>query len=336
MMKQILTILVVFGILSCQAQNGKTWVRYDGSDGPGKGKHIVLVSGDEEYRSEEALPMLGQILAKKYGFTCTILFCIDPKTGEIDALNQTNLPGLENLQQADLMLIATRFRELPDAQMKYVDEYLKAGKPVIGLRTATHAFAYSRNKNSPYAKYSFNSNVKGWEKGFGRQILGETWVAHHGHHGKEGARGLIDGIEQDAKNPILNGVKDIWVPSDVYTTRELEGTCNVLVYGASTSGMTADAPINLDKSLMPVAWTREYTAPNGKKGRVFATTMGASIDLASEDLRRLVVNACFWATGLEDKIPEKANVDYVSEYKPTMFGFESFKKGTFPSKYELK
>lgn len=110
----------------------------------------------------------------------------------------------------------------------------------------------------------------------------------------------------------------------------------MLVYGASTSGMTADAPINLNKSIMPVAWTREYTAPSGKKGRVFATTMGSSIDLANEDLRRLVVNACFWATGLEDKTPEKADVNYVSEYKPTMFGFESFKKGTFPSKYELK
>src|SRR5690606_15217982 len=103
-----------------------------------------------------------------------------------------------------------------------------------------------------------------------------------------------------------------------------------------TLGMNAEAPVNLDKSVMPVAWTNTYTGESGKKGKVFATTMGSSIDLLSEDFRRLVVNACFWATDLEDKIPEKADVEYVSEYKPTMFGFESFRKGNFPARYELK
>ena len=53
------------------------WVVYEGSDGPGKGKHVVLISGDEEYRSEEALPQLGKILAKHHGFKCTVLFAID-------------------------------------------------------------------------------------------------------------------------------------------------------------------------------------------------------------------------------------------------------------------
>jgi type 1 glutamine amidotransferase len=248
-------------------------------------------------------------------------------------LNQTNIPGLHLLRNADLMLIFTRFRELPDSQMKHIHEYLEAGKPVIGLRTSTHAFAYSRNKKSIYAKYSFDSKVKGWENGFGKIILGETWIDHHGDHGKEGTRGLIDGIQQKGGNPILNGVKDIWVPTDVYGIRNLGRTSTVLVYGQATNGMNAQASPNLDKSVMPVAWTKTYTAPNGKKGKVFATTMGASVDLVNEDLRRLIVNAVFWATGLEKKIPEKADVNIIGDYQPTFFGFDSFKSGSKPEKY---
>ena len=150
------------------------WVVYEGNEGPGKGKHIVLVSGDEEYRSEEALPMLGKVLATHHGFTCTVLFAVNPETGEIDPEVQTNIPGLHNLESADMLVLFTRFRELPDEQMKYVVDYTNAGKPVMGLRTATHAFSYSRNLESPYAKYSFNS--KDFEGGYGRQVLGETWV----------------------------------------------------------------------------------------------------------------------------------------------------------------
>jgi type 1 glutamine amidotransferase len=327
-------ILVVF-FSSCVAQQ-QQWVRYNGAEGVGKGKHIVLVSGDEEYRSEEALPMLAQILSKKYGFTCTVLFALDQGTENINPVNQQNIPGLEQLASADLMLIFARFRELPDSQMKYIDEYLKAGKPVVGLRTATHSFNYSRNKNSAYAKYDFQSTVKGWEDGFGRVVLGETWINHHGVHGSEGTRALINGVQQDAKNPILNGVADIWCPTDVYTVRELSPGSQVLVYGQSTSGMNASAPVNLKKSVMPVAWTRSYSVDAGKTGRVFATTMGAAVDLVNEDLRRLVINAVLWASGLEDKIPAKADVGTIGEYKPTMFGFGTHQKGLKVSTYTSK
>lgn len=334
-MKKIFLFILLSGFAASYAQQ-KPWVQYAGGEGPGKGKHIVLISGDEEYRSEEALPMLAQILSVKNGFKCTVLFAIDPETGAIDAMNQTNIPGLEQLETADLMVIFIRFRELPDAQMKYIDKYLKSGKPVVAIRTATHAFNYKRNKNSPFAHYDFQSKKKGWEDGFGKVILGETWVDHHGHHGHEGTRGLINGIAQNARHPILNGVKDIWCPTDVYTTRKLPDNTEVLVYGQSTKGMTADAPPNLDKSVMPVAWTRTYTSASGKKGRVFTSTMGASIDLLNEDLRRMMVNACYWATGLEDKTPEKADVDFVTPFTPTMFSPDLFRQGTYPSRFELK
>lgn len=332
MLRAFIFILCLASI-SAFGQSQNQWVTYKGSDGPGKGKHIVMVSGDEEYRSEEALPMLAKILSEKHGFTCTVLFSVDPENGLVDANNQTNIPGLQQLKNADLLFIFTRFRELPDSQMKHVDEYLQQGKPVIGLRTSTHAFAYSRNKKSPYARYSFDSKINGWQDGFGKKVLGETWVDHHGIHGKEGARALVNGVEANAKNPILNGVNDIWVPTDVYTVRKLDTSCQVLLYGQSTNGMNAQSPVNLEKSVMPIAWTRMYSVNNGKKGRVFTTTMGASVDLVNEDLRRLLVNASYWAVGLEKVIPAKADVKIEGEYVPTMFGFDSFKKGKKPADY---
>jgi type 1 glutamine amidotransferase len=328
----IITIIMSAGLVAAQQKN--QWVVYEGNEGLGKGKHIVFVSGDEEYRSEEALLMLAKILAVHHGFKCTVLFAIDPTTRKIDPDNQTNIPGLDQLQTADLMVLFIRFRELPVEQMKYIDDFTKAGKPVVGLRTSTHAFNYTRNKQSPYAKYSFDSAVKGWEGGYGRQVLGETWIAHHGAHGKEGTRGLINGTMEN--HAILRGVKDIWVATDVYTIRNLTNDAKVLVYGQSSHGMTPKSPLSYDKSVMPVAWIKYYTSENGNTARIFNTTMGASIDLASEDLRRLVVNACYWAMGMDQQIPEKSKVETVGEYHPTMFGFGGFQKGLTPADFEWK
>lgn len=314
-----------------QTPQSEQWVTYTGDTGPGKGKHIVLLSGDEEYRSEEALPMLAQILAARLGFTCTVLFSLNPDSGEIDPNYQSNIPGLDALENADLMVIATRFRELPAEQMRYIDDYLMAGKPVIGLRTATHAFHY-RNTEDPYAKYDFQSNVPGWENGFGKVVLGETWVSHHGDHGSEGTRAIID--EANTAHPILKGVTDIWGPTDVYTVGPLDGA-TVLLLGQSTSGMHADAPINTDKEVMPVAWTRTYQLPGGNQGKAFTTTMGAAVDFESADLRRLLINACLWATGMADAISSQTDVSVVSTYDPTMFGFDDFKRGQVPADFRL-
>src|SRR5260370_26349609 len=109
------------------------WVVYKGGEGAGQGKNVVLVSGDEEYRSEEALPQLGKILAKHHGFKCTVLFAIDPKSGEINPNVNNNIPGLEQLKTADLMIIFTRFRNLPEEQMRHIVDYVDTGKPVIGI-----------------------------------------------------------------------------------------------------------------------------------------------------------------------------------------------------------
>jgi hypothetical protein len=313
------------------------WVTYEGAKGPGKGKHIVLISGDEEYRSEETLPQLARILAKHHGFKCTVLFAIDPKDGTINPNVNNNIPGLKALDKADLMVIFTRFRNLPDDQMKHIVDYVESGRPIIGLRTATHAFALKGD--SKYVKYSWENNkVSGG--GFGRKVLGETWISHHGNHGSQSTRGVL---AKDAKDfPILRGIKDgdIWGPTDVYGVRlPLPGNSKPLVLGQVLQNMKpTDKPVAGKKNdpMMPIAWVKGYTGSKGKTARVFTTTMGASQDFQSAGLRRLLVNACYWAVGLEDKIPAKSNVDIVGEFKPRPFKGNGFKKGVKPADLAIK
>jgi type 1 glutamine amidotransferase len=331
-----LLAIVSIWLLPAVLQAADPWVVYRGGDGPGKGKHVVLISGDEEYRSEEALPQLGRILARRHGFTCTVLFAIDPKTGEIDPNRNDNIPGLEALEKADLMVIFTRFRKLPDEQMKHVADYVASGRPIVGMRTATHAFANGGSKL--YGHYADGSAK--WDGGFGRQVLGEKWISHHGNHGSESTRGII--APDAAGHPILRGIKDgdVWGPTDVYGVRlPLPGDSKPLILGQVLAGMKPDAePVQGKKNdpMMPVAWVKTYRSEEGKTGRVFTTTMGAATDLESEGTRRLLVNACYWAAGLEEKIPEKSDVGIVGEYKPTRFGFNGAKRGVKPSDLELK
>lgn len=311
------------------------WITYDGGEGPGKGKHIVLVSGDEEYRSEEALPMLARILSERHGFKTTVLFAINPETGEIDPNYNSNIPGLAQLAEADLMIIATRWRNLPAEQLKPIDAYLKAGKPVIGLRTATHAIKPVDPEWQHYAD-GYKGPKEDWEGGFGRVVLGEMWVAHHGAHGKESTRGLIaPGAEEHA---ITRGVEngDIWGDTDVYTVRlPLPGDSQPLVLGQVLAGMKpTDPPVAGKKNdpMMPVAWVKSYQIPGGEPGRAFTTTMGAATDLASEGLRRLVVNAAYDLLGLE--VPAGGtDVRTVGEYSPSPFAHNGFKKDRTPADY---
>src|SRR5262245_43978558 len=313
----------------------------EGGDGPGKGKHIVLLSGDQEYRSEETIPQLAKILSKHHGFKCTVLFTVDLKDGTVNP-NINNVPGLEALKDADLLVIFTRFLNLPDDQMQHVVDYVAAGKPVVGLRTSTHAFNIPKDRK--FAQFSYNSGDANYKQGFGKQVLGETWVNHHGAHGKEGTRGIVPTNQE--KHPILKGFKpgDIFGTTDVYTVNlPLPGDSMPLVLGEVTETLKPDSAAVVDKPdakikknnpMMPVAWTKTYKGDSGNTGRVFTTTMGASQDFAFEGTRRLIVNGCFWALGLEEKIPDKTNVEIVGEFKPTPFRFrksEEWKPGVKPA-----
>ena len=336
------------------------WVVYKGSEGPGKGQHIVLIAGDDEYRSEEALSQLGRILADRHGFKCTVLFAVDPDTGIINPARRNNISGLEALETADLTFIFSRWRVLPDEQMRHIDSYLRAGKPLVAMRTATHGFAppdeilgpvmqYARSKEGEppqfteeqwgtYGHYgdAYIGPRSAWHGGFGSLVVGERWVAHHGHHKHESTRGIL---APDVENhPILRGIQDgdIWGPSDVYTVGlPLPGDSEPLVLGQVMKrkgeydendpfyGMRPDdgPPVDAKNSpMMPVAWTKSYQLPGGAEGRVFVTTMGASTDLVSEGTRRLIVNAVYWALSRTNQIPETGtNVDLVGPFEPKQY-----------------
>lgn len=275
--------------------------------------------------------MLGRLLSERHGFKCTVVFSINPQTGEIDPNTKDNEPGIEALESADLCITSLRFRAWPDEQMKYFAAYTAQGKPFIGLRTSTHAF---NGIKGAYA--AFNS--------FGKDVLGEKWVSHWGSHKKEATRGVI---EESAKgDPLLRGVSDIFGNSDVYEAAP-PADAKILVRGVVLKGMnSADEPADYKKKradkteqavnepAMPIVWTRTYSGPLGKGNQVLCTTMGAATDLENEGLRRLIVNAAYAFTGLE--VPANADVTPVGDFKPTMYGFGGFTKGVKPADHAKK
>ena len=305
------------------------WVVYEPT--APNGKQIVLLAGDEEYRSEEALPQLAKILAYRHGFKCTVLFSVNDK-GEIDPDEHFNQPGFKALDEADLCVMLLRFREWPDEQMKHFVDYYLAGKPILALRTSTHAFD---NKKGEYERFGFRS--KTWRGGFGKHVLGETWVSHWGNHGSQATRG-VPLLEQHA---ILQGVQNVFGTTDVYEAHP-PVDAQVIMRGEVIEGMSVDDPSaegkkknamgveqELNDPMMPIVWYRDHTNEDGKTNRVMTTTMGAATDLTNEGLRRLLVNSVFWL--LEMYVPQKANVEIVGDYDPSPFGFGGFKKGVKPS-----
>jgi type 1 glutamine amidotransferase len=301
-------------------------VVYQGEQGPGAGKHIVFLAGDHEYRGEETLPALARILARLYGFKCSVFFTTDPATGFI-VPGSSNISGLEALKTADLMVVFLRFQDFPDAEMQHIVDYLDRGGPVMGFRTATHAFQIKRT-DAKFLKYTWNNKSTDYTGGFGRQILGETWVSHYGTNHKQSSRLVLS--PDQASHPILRGVKDVWVQSGGYTAHPMPGS-TVLAIGQILNGMTADSPPAPDKKEMPVVWYRTYTGASGKAGRVFTTTHGASEDLLNEGFRRLVVNATLWSAGLDASIRPAGEIGFVGPYHPSTFAFEGYVKGMKPS-----
>ena len=257
-------------------------------------KNIVLVSGDEEYRSEEILPQLGAMLSQNHGFNCTVLFAQDPeKPGVVDPNFTGNIPGLQHLESADLMILFTRFRDLPDDQMDHFKSYLEGGKPVLAIRTATHAFFVRDTTSKWYHWGNFYSNPdNAWHEGFGRLVLGERWYTHHGHHKHQSTRGIL--APGAGSHPIATGISDggIWGSTDVYGVRlPLPGDSKPIIMGqvinradtfsrddlffgmkpsddeVATSNPASKEQYDPNNPLMPIAWTKSYQLPGGKRGQ---------------------------------------------------------------------
>lgn len=299
---------------------------FEGTDGPGKGRHIVFLAGDHEYRSEETLPALARILARHHGFKCTVLFDIDAD-GNIAAGEPQSIPGMEALDSADLAVVFLRFQNLPAVQMKHLDNYLKRGGPVVGLRTATHAFNIPQD--APFSKYSFDYKGDDYLSGFGHQVLGQTWVGHYGANHQQSTR--ISIAPEKAGNPILRGVKDVWVQAGGYVGKPIDG--EILTMAQPLNGMSQDSPADSGKPPQPSEWTRSYKGESGKLGRVFTSLYGASEDITNDGYRRLIINGIFWAVGLEDKITPDMNTAFLGAYKPNTFSDGAYARGIRPEMY---
>ncbi len=327
------SLVLCTALLACYSALPAEGITYEGKIGPGSGKHIVLVAGDDaEYHSEEALPALAKILAVRHGFTCTVLFSMSDSDGTIDPRAKRNIPGLEALKTADLLILFIRWRDLPDNQMKHFVEYFQSGKPIIALRTGTHPFELKTSQT--YRKWSWDSQVSGWEGGFGRKVLGETWVAHHGNHGSQSTRGWFASGASDS--PILLGIQDgeIWGPTDTYQVRlPMPSTCRPLLLGQVLSWLSPEGSPVAGKNdpMMPIAWTNAFTTESGKVARVFTSTIGAADDIENEALRRMIVNSVYWAAGMDSVIPQKADVAFVGKYDPHSFLNEIYTAGVKPS-----
>ena len=305
-----------------------------------QGKHVVLLSGDEEYRSEEAMPMLAKILSQRHGFKCTVLFALDPD-GTINPNNQKSLADSTALDSADAIIFGLRFRNWLDADMQRFVSAFERGVPLIALRTSTHPFNIPAD--SKWAKYSWNSKAP-WPGGFGKHVLGETWISHWGKHKSEATRGVTE--PSAASDALLRGVTDVFGDSDVYEAYP-PADAKILLRGLVLKGMNpADAPAEtikkrstdkqeqpLNTPAMPIAWTRTFKHESGKENKIFTTTMGAATDLENESLRRLVVNAVFWSVNLP--VPTQANVTLVDPYTPRKYGFNSFRYQLTPAVYAL-
>jgi hypothetical protein len=313
-------------------------ITYDPKPGPGTGKHLVFLTGDEEYRSEEALPMLAKILSQRHGFKCTVLFPEDPD-GTINPNNNKSLAGAEALDRADGIVMGLRFRQWPDDQMKHFVDAVNRGVPIVAIRTSTHAFRYPAASTSAYKSWS----DKGPDS-FGEKVLGEEWISHWGPNRRGLTHGLVEAANKN--HPLLRGVGEIFGDSGVYETHP-PADATILMRGAFLSGMKPTDPPStavkkrasdgqeqpMNDPMMPVGWARLHTTPAGKQTRIFTTTMGAATDFTDENLRRLVVNAVLWTQNLE--VPAQTDVRLIDPYEPTNYAFNGFRKGVKPADHAL-
>ena len=321
-MNRILTLLLA---ATAAASAQSTSVVYEGEAGPGVGKHIVFLASDHEYRAEETSPALARILAKRYGFKCTVVFGVD-KEGFIEA-GSSRVSGLAALEKADLFFIVARFLNPPDEEMAHIEAYLERGGPVVGLRTSSHAFQIPAK--SKYAKYDFKSKTAGYENGFGHQVLGNTWVGHYGTNHKQGTR--ITTIPEQRGNVILTGVGETAFTHAGAYVGKAAPDFTVLATSQPLVSMDPNAEPDTKKPPMPCTWTREYAAKDGSKHRVFHSTQGASQDFLDDNYRRMILNGALWVMGMEKEIKPDMDISFVGPFQPRKFSFKGEAKKVKPA-----
>jgi hypothetical protein len=305
------------------------WLEYKGKKGlPGNGKHVVLIAADQEYRSEQSMPMIARVLAERHGFDTTVLFALN-KDGLVDPTQKIkwedqsvihNIPGLEKLADADLMILFSRLITLPDKQLQHFYQYLDSGNPIMAFRTANHGFI------------GFDYMKDGKRINFGDDVLGGSFRGHHGRWHQDSTLGTV--IDEARNHPIVQGIDTLWGPTDVYRTypegESLPKNCTALFMGQPQMTRVEGSGTNPDLIPLPVVWVKNWTGRTGKSARVFHSTMGSGKDFEDADVRRLAVNAAYWCLGLEDQINPKSNVDPIGNYTPLVSGFHYEKLGVRP------
>ena len=241
--------------------------------------HAVLVVGTLHYSPELTMPVFAKEL-ERFGFRTTVVM----GEGNPEKKTENVLPGIEVLKDADLVIFFMRFLKLPDKEWAPIEDYLKTGKPVIGLRTANHSFKYARD----HPRFSWNDD-------FGRRALGTPYVVH------QGGSTDIQTVGKYRSHPIMKNVtKTEWVsPGTLYLSR-LEPGCIPLATGR---GIGRDRLLEKNYGIIQVnreendivawAWENEWG------GKVFGTSFGHPGDFAEESFNRMLVNACHWAIDKE-------------------------------------
>jgi type 1 glutamine amidotransferase len=211
---------------------------------------VCLVSASAEYKSDESLAEFQKFLEAGYNAACTRAFGGD---------KGTSLPGLESIDSCDVMVLFTRRVTLPPDQLERVKKYFQAGRRVVGLRTASHAF----------------QNYLELDK----EVLGGNYTGHYG----AGPVTQVSIVDKAKEHPILAGVVPFTSPASLYKNVGAAADIELLLNG------TIIDPKDKKEVTHPLAWTRIH---NG--GRVFYTSLGAPADFANENFRRMLVNAVFW------------------------------------------
>lgn len=239
-------------------------------------KHVVVVMAEHEYETAETLPKFAM---KELGMNFKISFVYD------DAEDGNNLPGAEVIKDADLILLSVRRRNLPEAQLKLFRDHIAAGKPLVGIRTASHPFHQNKDEPPP-------AGLSEW-RDFDPAVLGGSY---HGHHGNQ-ITTFAQKAPAAASHPILRGVGDrrFQTFGSLYEVLPLKDSTTVLMNG-SASGIDQGEP---------VAWTN--TGPGG--GKIFYTSLGHPYDFDITDFRTLLRNAIFWAVDLDPPSAEEEKDD---------------------------
>jgi len=223
-----------------------------------KRPHLAILMAEQEYETDTTLPPFAiDSLGKDFRVT---LVHANPK-------ERNDIPGIEAIQNADALLVSVRRRVLPPAEMKMLKDFVSAGKPIIGIRTASHAFSLRRQEPP--------KGLADWKE-FDKQVFGGNYTNHYGNN-------LASTITvTDSKHPILDNISDKPFQSggSLYKTAPLQDGATVLMTG-KVEGEAAE----------PTAWT--YTRKDG--GRSFYTSLGHVKDFESPQFIQLLTNGIKWA-----------------------------------------